>query len=232
MDNVVNLYEKISKDFKERDKAQIEKFSVSLSMADPDSLKVLEEYGIKLVKSSQIIVLTQDPKTLTQALDLAEKMGFIEAYKEDPKRLCQLVTNIIKRMAKCDAIGEVYKDEKGRFAPYLFSERAFNEHIAGLSAEKTNVISISRENNNSLGLNDSKLAQVKGYALRVLEQFAIEEQKDLIFSRLDEIQDKGLGIKEMLIEAFKVCAGNTELLSDTIDELIAEDENMNLGRAA
>ena len=226
MDNVINLYENVSKDFKQRDKDQIEKFFASLRMADPESLKVLESYGIKLVKSSQLIVLTQDPKTLTQALDLAEKMGFIDAYKEEPKRLCQLVTNIIKRMAKCDAIGEVYKDEKGRFAPYLFSERAFNTHIASLGTEKTNIISISREVKPSVG--DSKLDKAKEYALRVLEQFAIEDQKDAIFNRLDEIQNKGLGTKEMLIEAFKICAGNTELLSDTIDELLATETEMEL----
>lgn len=226
---IIDLCTNVSNNLKPRDKEQMPKFMASYSLADPDSLAVLEKYGIKITKSSQGIVLTQDPKTLTQALDLATKMGFVDAYKADPKRLCQLVTNVIKRMAKCDAIGENYKLENGGFANFLFSERAFNQHMATIGAQEKQIIETPVED---AEVHSDNLDQVKDYALRVLEQFAIVEQKDAIFGRLEEIKDKGLGTKEMLMEAFKVCAGNSELLSDTIDELLESNEEVNLGRAA
>lgn len=259
----IKLWEKVSSDFKARDKEQGYKFLTSYALANEGSLDILERYKIKLTKSSQGIVLTLDPKTLLQALDLSERMKFIDAYREDPKRLTQLVTNVIKRMAKCDALGIPYKDENGRFSNFLFSERGFNAHMISLGKEPSaspevapeiqhsNVINVDFERGNEsveaskidpsmqrsnvinvdLGGN-SNIALIKEYALRVLEQFGITEKQGLINNRIDELANMNMGIKDTLMEAFKVCAGNMGLVEATIDELLEEEKNKNKGKAA
>ncbi len=238
MENIENLMEfknEITKDFKDRDKDTIYKFLPTIKIAyeayADKSLEVLNKYGINLKKSSQLIVLTMDPKALTQTLELASKMGFIEAYKENPKRLTRLVTNVIKRISKCDAAHIPYKKQDGSYEDFLFSEIAFNKKLSNISPDKLEMVEPTPSSNTEESKID--LNQVKDYALRILEQFALTDQKDAIYKRLDEIKNKGLGTKEMLVEAFRVYAGgNLELLSDTIDEVLEQDEKKPLGRVA
>lgn len=238
---VIKLWEEVSKDFKARDKEQGFKFMTSYALASDGALDILNRYSIRLTKSSQGIVLTQDPKTLLQALDLAEKMKFIDAYREDPKRLTQLVTNVIKRMAKCDALGIPYKDENGRFSNFIFSERDFNAYMISLGKEPSSSpevapsIKVVSRNDDAVGFNqatpsleavakNNDLNQVKELALHVLEQFGIVEQQAFIFNRLDGLQYAGFGVKEMLVEAFKDFPGDKELLMGTIDELLEQNQ--------
>lgn len=232
MENIIKLSKNVTDGFKPRDLEQLEKFFASLSLADPVSLDILKRYKIDLTRCSQLIVLTQDPKELLQSLELAQKMGFINAYHENPRRLCQGVTNVIRRMSKCDAVGVPYKDAEGHFADFIFSERAFNKQMSSLNIEEKKIIELADSNtmNEESVSNEVDLNKVKEYAIRVLEQFAITEQQDAIFKRLEEIQGNGLSVKEMLMEAFKICSGNSELLSDTIDELLNQEES--LGRVA
>lgn len=229
MKKVIELKDNATNNFKDRDKLQTEKFMVSLALGDSECLKILNSYGVVLTKSSQFIVLTQDAKTLTQELELAKKMDFLDAYKTDPKRLCQAVTNVIKRMAKCDAMGVSYKKEDGRFENFIFSERMFNARLTEVGIKNQEIVAPAPD----IDFNQSEdIDKIKEYALRVLEQFAMPEQKEAVYKRIDEIKGSNLGTKEMLMEAFKVCGGNTEILSSTIDELLEQEENMSLGRAA
>lgn len=227
MEKVIELRKSVTENFKDRDNAQVEKFMVSLALADPECVELLKKYNVELTKSSQFIVLTQDPKTLTQALELAQKMDFLNAYKADPKRLCQSVTHVIKRMSKCDAEGISYKKEDGRFENFIFSERKFNEMLSVVKPEVKEEKEVSNEVVESFDIEN-----VKDIALRVLEQFAMTDKKEEVYSRLEEIKTSGLGVKEMLMESFKVCGGNTEILSSTIDELLEQNNNMTLGRVA
>lgn len=251
MENIEILKE-ASENFNKKNSDNIYKFTPSIAYASPGAYDILKRYGIKLTKPSQFIVLTQDPKTLLQILDLAEKMKFIDAYREDPKRLTQLVTNVIKRMAKCEAMHIPYRDEKGRVLSWLFSERGYNAYMISLGKEvvtspnetvSSGVVITPPEGffNRGNGVTPSAdffntgngtLDKVKEYALRVLEQFGITEQKDMIYNQIDQLQNSGLGIKEMLLEAFKSCAGNIDLVSDTIDELLEQDKNLVLGGSA
>lgn len=226
MGNVIELQKSITQNFKDRDNAQVEKFMVSLALADPACVELLRKYNVELTKSSQFIVLTQDPKTLTQALELAQKMDFLNAYKADPKRLCQSVTHVIKRMSKCDAMGIPYKKEDGRFESFIFSERRFNEMLSAEKPESKNENVVVKEVTESFDIED-----IKEMALRVMEQFDLTEKKTEVYIRLEEIKSSGLGVKEMLMEAFKDY-GNVESLGNTVDILLEHSSNKTLGRAA
>lgn len=226
MKEAIELYNKVAANFKDRDKEQRDKFIYSWSLADPESLEVLNQYDVVLTRSSQGVVLTQEAMRLKQALELAEKMDFIGAYRDDPKRLTQPVTSIIKRMAKCDAMGAPYKNENGKFENFIFSSRGFNKKMIELGMNES---SLEEEVEHDASL-DNDLSMVEECALRVLEQFAIVEQKDAIFARIHEIGGSGLSTKEILMEAFKICAGNTELLSDAIDEVLESMEVQSVGR--
>ncbi|MDE6285248.1 MAG: hypothetical protein K2M17_05830 [Bacilli bacterium] len=261
----LELLEKTSEKFTKKNKDNAYKFSASIEYASPGADDILDRYGIVLTKPSQYIVLTQDPKTLLQILDLAEKMKFIDAYREDPKRLTQLVTNVIKRMAKCEALHIPYRDEKGRVFSWLFSERGYKAYMASIGKEVSMTPSnesVSSEvvitppegffnggngDLNNMGMTSSgepvssgavitpptayfdgdntELNKIKEYALRVLEQFNSVEKKDMIFAQLDQLQYSGLGIKEMILEAFKSCTtGDLGLVSATMDELLEQDK--------
>lgn len=231
MATVIDINEKITKNFKERDLNQREKFLYTSTLIDEDSLKVLEDHGITLTKNSQLITLVLDPKTLTQTLSLATEMGFVDAYKENPKRLTQLVKEVAKRVSQCNVLGIPLKNEQGKYEDFLFRERLFKARLATLSSEQKKAIAVPTSNINEENQNID-LTQVKEYALRILEQFAITEQKEAIYNRIDEIKESGLGVKEMLMEAFKICAGNTELLSDAIDQVLEQDKQLSLREVA
>ena len=79
---------------------------------------------------------------------------------------------------------------------------------------------------------DEDLSEVKENAMRLLEAFAMIDEKDKVFARLDEIGDKGLSQKEMLMEAFKIFGGDEKVLATTIDEVLMASNEEKRGRAA
>ena len=127
--NIKEILEEILPNFNDKEKENVYKYSVSLSLANKQTYDLIKEKGIVLTKAKELKVLAIDPKTMLQALELAEKMDFLDAYKQDPTRLCQLVTNVIKRLAKLEAMGIPYKNEEGKFANFVFSERKFAEKM-------------------------------------------------------------------------------------------------------
>lgn len=217
----IELINETKANFKEQDAAQINKYCVSYDLADPESLKVLESHGITIKKPSQAIVLTEEPVNLDRKIKLAEEMGFVDAYKQNPRHLSQPIEKVIKRMSMADANNISYKNEKGTYASFLFSNRAFN-YIAGKS---TLTEGDSPEQ-------DLDLAEVKEDALRILETFAMEDKKDEIYARIDAIADKDLSEKEMLVEALKTLGGAESVLTETIDTILLQKEEMKRGRVA
>ncbi|MEG1506882.1 MAG: hypothetical protein RR478_05240 [Bacilli bacterium] len=235
MENLmIDLQKKVVDGFKEKDKAQQEKFMVSISLADSKTYDLLLKSGINITKCSQFKVLTLDPKVVARELELGDKMGFLSAYKEDPTRLCQMDTNVIKRMAKCDALGITYKDESGNFEKYIFSEREFNKEMAShdLSTENVALNDNNTEESELSSDNVTDINELKEYALRILEVFGMMDEKDNVMNRLLEVSNNGFSNKESLMEVFKVYGGNSQLLSDTIDDILGLDEEVSLGRAA
>ena len=223
MGQLVDLKDKLVGNYKEKDVDNIYKFAVSYSESNMDSLNVLSNHGVNLSKPSQTIVLTIEPKELERQLKLAEEMGFIGAYKQNPRFITQPVEMVIKRMAKCDSIGVTYKNEDDVYASFIFSQRAFDYVVKENDVEKKEEVVDNTEIN---------IDEVKENALRLLESFAMTEEKDSIYAKLDAIKDTGLSEKEMLVEAFKDFGGNEEFLINQIDEVLASTNNMKRGRAA
>ena len=125
--NIKEILEEILPNFSDREKENIYKYSVSISLAKKETYDLIKEKDIKITKAKELKILTIDPKTILQALELSEKMGFIDAYRQEPTRLCQMVTNVIKRLAKCEAMSIPYKNEEGKFSNFIFSERKFTK---------------------------------------------------------------------------------------------------------
>lgn len=225
---VIDLKNRLEKNYKEQDKNQIYTFAASLVTANPESLDVLESHGVELKKPSQTIVLAIEPQELERQLKLAEEMGFIAAYQQNPRHLTQPIEMVIKRMAKADAVGVTYKNEKGTYASFIFSQRAFDYMLS-----KTEGVEKEIPSNTPIEANNNiDLSEVKENAVRLLEAFAMTDEKDKVFSRLDEIGDKGLSQKEMLMEAFKIFGGDEKVLATTIDEVLMASNEEKRGRAA
>lgn len=224
--NVTVLNETLPK-FKEQDKEQAWKYSVSYQTADNASLEVLKNHGVEIKKPSQVIVLAYPAEELDRKLKLAEEMGFSNAYKQNPRHLSQPVEAVIKRMSKAEAEGIPLTNEKGTYSTILFSERAFNY----VTKQNSKTDSPSNTPINS-SADANLLAETKENALRVLEAFAMADEKEKVYARLEAIGDKGLSQKEMLIEAFRVFGGDEKLLISTIDDVLAASEEMKRGMAA
>lgn len=222
--NVIALQKELEVNYKEQDKNQSYKFAVSLSLANPESLDVLKKHNVVIKKPCQTIVLLIDPVELERELKLAEEMGFIAAYQQNPRHLTQPVEMVIKRMAKAESVGVTYKNEKGTYASFLFSQRAFDYIIKGNTKENTDTPSVAPVNDNL------DITEIKEDALRVLETFALADEKDKVYQRLEEIKDKGLSEKEMLLESFKIFGGDEALLISTIDEVLAQKNEKKAGR--
>ena len=223
---IIDLKSRLEKKYKEQDKEQISKFAVSLALANPESLDVLEKHNVEIKRPSQTIALTIEPQELERELRLAEEMGFIAAYQQNPRHLTQPIEMVIKRMAKADAVGVTYKNEKGVYASFVFSNRAFDYTMSKTEGAEKEFPSNKIESNS-----DIDMAEIKENALHLLETFAMEDKKDEIFARLDAIKDKELGQKEMLMEAFKIIGGDENLLASTIDEILMQSEEVKRGRA-
>ena len=221
----IDLKNRLEKNYKEQDKEQISKFAASLALANPESLDILERHNVEIKRPSQTIALTIEPQELERELRLAEEMGFIAAYQQNPRHLTQPIEMVIKRMAKADAIGVTYKIEKGVYASFIFSNRAFEYIISQTEGVEKNTPSNKIELNN-----DIDMADVKDNALHLLETFAMGDRKDEIFARLDAIKNKKMSPKEMLMEAFKVIGGDENLLASTIDEILLQSEEIKRGR--
>ena len=219
----IDLINKTKENFKEQDSEQIEKYIASYSMANPKSLEVLENHNIKIKKPSQAIVLTIDPTELERELKLAEEMGFIAAYQQNPRHITQPIEMVIKRMSKADAVGVTYKNEKGIYASFIFSNRAFNYIMSQNNISMEDTVSPELETDLSL---------IKEDALHVLEAFDMSDKASEIYSRIDTLANSGLGEKEMLFEALKILGGDKGLLLSKIDEVLLQNEEMKRGRAA
>ncbi|MBE6141126.1 MAG: hypothetical protein E7172_06350 [Firmicutes bacterium] len=223
-DITIELLKKINQTIDPKAKPHLEKFIVSLSLAYPENLKTLKNYDINITRGSQLKLLTIDPRTLLQALELSDKMGFIDAYKENPVRLCQAVSRVINRMAKCDANGVVYKDaESGKFGKFIFSERLFNDKLNQLNVKVNNSNEVIEETTIDID-------KAKELALRVIEEFGLKSDQEEIFNRLEKVVSKGFSYKESLLEVFKVYGGDLAFLSSKIDEILSFNEEM--GRVA
>ena len=218
---LIDLKNRLDTHFKDRDKEQTYKSFASYTIANTESLDILESHDIYLKKPSQVIVLSIEPKDLERQVKLAEEMGFVAAYKQNPRFLTQPIEMVIKRMAKADAIGVTYKNEEGIYASFIFSQRAFEHIISQVDVKK-----------NELNEDVNVVSNLSEHVMHLIEEFSLQSEKDNIFARLNDVSKSDLSEKEILMEIFKNYVNNDELLADKIDIILELNSDLERGRIA
>ena len=202
------------------EKERIEDFLVSATDFDENNIKLLEDNDIHISKASQLIVLQMDNEELNRNIKRAEELGFIDAYKQNPRNAVRDANVVARRIAESEAHNIPWKNEEGKISQHLFGNRLYN-YVLGQTSEEEVTEDITKDNTEVLDL-----------AYRLLEEFALDDKKDEVKAKLDEIKDKGLSTKEMLMEVMKAYGGNLEFLSSKIDELLEYEKSLGMGRVA
>lgn len=202
------------------EKERIEDFLVSATDFDEKNIKLLEDNDIHISKASQLIVLQMDNEELERNIKRAEELGFIDAYKQNPRNAVRDANVVARRIAESEAHNIPWKNEEGKISQHLFGNRLYNYVLGQTNEEKVNE-DVTKDNTEVLEL-----------AYRLLEEFALDDKKEEVKLKLDEIKDKGLSTKEMLMEVMKSYGGNLEFLSSKIDELLEYEKGLRMGRVA
>ena len=201
------------------EKERIEDFLVSATDFDENNIKLLEDNDIHISKASQLIVLQMDNEELKRNIARADELGFIDAYKQNPRNAVRDANVVARRIAESEAHNVPWKNEEGKISQHLFGNRLYNYVLGQTSEEVTE--DVTKDNTEVLEL-----------AYRLLEEFALDDKKEEVKVKLDEIKDKGLSTKEMLMEVMKSYGGNLEFLSSKIDELLEYEKGLRMGRVA
>lgn len=194
-----------------------EKFLVSYLLAEPENKELLASFGINL-KPSEWIVLTIEPEVLKKTVLRAKELGFLDAYQQNPAFLKQDVDIILKRMSELEHLNIPYKNEKGKYLSFLFSNRGYNY--------------VLKENTKDVDSPTVKNVELIELANRVMETFAIESEKMAIYEFLAKVEAKGLGLKDTLLEVFSRYSDNLEYLNTCIDEILLNSQEEVKGRVA
>ncbi len=202
------------------EKERIEDFLVSATDFDEKNIKLLEDNDIHISKASQLIVLQMDNEELERNIKRAEELGFIDAYKQNPRNAVRDANVVARRIAESEAHNIPWKNEEGKISQHLFGNRLYN-YVLGQTNEEKVTEDVTKDNTEVLEL-----------AYRLLEEFALDDKKEEVKLKLDEIKDKGLSTKEMLMEVMKSYGGNLEFLSSKIDELLEHEKGLRMGRVA
>ena len=216
-EEIKSIYDEEKKGF-DVEKEKPEKFIISLELAEPENRVLLSENGINL-KPSEWIVLTIDPEILKKTVLRAKELGFLEAYQQTPSFLKQDVDAVIKRMAHLEHLGVPYKSEKGKYQSFLFSKRGYEYVLSQTSGVNKEV----------QGISDIELKELSD---RVMETFAMEDKKNEIYEKLALVEKEGLSIKETLMKVFGSYSDNLDYLSENIDEILANNKEVEKGRVA
>ena len=201
--DLTTLYKSLKENEETKRPIQSEPWVTSLLFARDENKVLLDEYNIKLTPDTWI-VLSIEPEVLKKTTLRAKDLGFLEAYIQNPSYLKYDVDAVIKRISEFEHLNIPYKNEKGKDN---------NNNISNY----INVISSINKKNDTKGIMDVEL---KEYADRVIETFAMEDKKNEIYNKLSEIEKQGLGIKETLMEVFKTYSDNIDYLSANIDEIL------------
>lgn len=223
MAELTKLFDELKNDYNQ-EKEHPEKFVVSLTEANEDNKTLLAGFGIKL-KPSQWIVLTIEPEILEKTLLRAKDLGFLDAYQQNAAFLKHDVDKVIKRIGECEAYGIAYKNEKGKYQPWLFSNRGYAYVVKGKVAP-------TEKKEDKATTPSYDIEELREYANRVMETFALESEKEKVYAKLTEVAASGMAPKEMLMQLFQEYADNLDYLSSTIDEILENNKENNLGRVA
>lgn len=217
--DVVALYNKLIQGL-DLNKEHPEKFIGTLLVADEANYKFLNEQAIR-IKPNAWSVLSLPNMELQKRVLRAKELGFIDAYMQSAAFLKQDVDTVIKRMGQLEHLGIPYKNEKGKYLAYLFSERGYNYIVN----EKT-------KGDIKSGGDTPRIENIelKELADRVMETLVITNSAD-VYQEIAELEKKSLKPKEILMEVFKKYDKDLNHLSEVIDDIISFNNNLAKGRA-
>ncbi len=220
MSKVIELYNKLKPNI-DLNKEHPEKFLPSLVVADDTNIDLLADNGFKINKPSQFIVYDCDKEFLNKNITQSNALGLKDAYIQNPRHLTRSIDDISRKVSKFEAMGIPYKNEKGKYQSYLFSNRGSEYIIRQISKDENK----SKNEDNLETSVTTDLDVVKEQALRIMEEFSLTDKKNEVDKRIDEIGNKGLSEKEILMEAFKNYAADLNFLSDKIDQILAFNQS-------
>ena len=108
----------------EKNAKNIPNFLGTLGIMETNNLEILENYGIVIRRCRELKILTIDSLELKHTLEVAKNMRFIEAYKQNPCRLCFPSEYVIKIMSYCDAHRIPYIKD-GIYNDFLFNYKCY-----------------------------------------------------------------------------------------------------------
>lgn len=188
-----------------------------------ETKKILKEYNINCSKADELILLTIEPKDMKRVLELANNMGFIKAFQDKPIRLRQTITNIIKRIAKCEAMGVKYLREDGTFEDYLFQEKLFASKMEEMSQdyqEDKEVVAEEKE----MEPEGNDLQYILDVASDLYDDINISEPKQNVMAAVQFVANNAsLSPKEVLLKAFRKYTDTNEL-NYAIDHVLGLSE--------
>ena len=129
------------------------------------------------------------------------------------------VVRAVREGLNLEHLGIPYKNEKGKYQSFLFSKRGY-EYVLSQTSEMTKEIK---------GISDIELKELSD---RVMETFAMEDKKNEIYEKLALVEKEGLSIKETLMKVFGEFSDNLDYLSENIDEILANNKEVEKGRVA
>lgn len=226
MSKAIELYDKLKNNI-DLNKEHPEKFLASLVVADESNVNLLHENDINVNKPSQFIVYDSESKDLEKNIKQSKALQLDGVYTQNPRNLTRGIDEISRRVSKFEALGIPYKNDKGKYQSYLFSNRGSEYIINQLDKEENHQTMPKVETNVAINVDD-----VKEQALRIMEEFSLIDKKDEIYQKIEKISTKDLSEKEILMEAFKNYAADLNFLSDKIDQILSFNQENSQRRVA
>ena len=204
-----------------------EKFLASVSVANEENIAIFKESIIEgdHLKPSTWKALGLSPSDVKRKITKAESLGFIEAYKQNPNYLLIDEGKIIKRIAECDAKGLPYISSKGKYQPWLFSDRAYemmvpSENKEMKKEEKTNTDDDALINN---------MIENANHVMEALTAAGIdlEDKKQDIYANIMALTEQHISDKEILATAmgdYVDSKKGKEFLSQIIEDVLENNQ--------
>lgn len=215
---------KLVKELKEKlgPNERIEDFLPAIIGTDEKTAELIKENGMFPTKASHMIEYQLEPDEFSRNLDRAKIGDYSDALKQNPRHIVRDGNETLKKVNESIAAGIPIKDENGKYSPQVFSNR-----LHAYLLEKTSNLEKKSDETQSIDIED-----VLQLAYRLLEELSLDDKKEEVATKLDAIKDKGLSVKEMLIEVTKNYSDNFEFLSNKIDELLEYEKSLEMRRVA
>ena len=209
-DNTEDFLKTIKPFDEQQQKIALEKHIGLKNLIYIDTMKVLEEYNVNCTKANEEILLSISPMDMRRILELSRNMGFLKAFQEKPIRLRQTITNIIKRIGRCEAESIPYINSDNVFEDFLFREKLFVKKMEELSKQYEEQTEVAEEEQ------QMSIEYILDVASDLYDDCDISEPKPNIIAAVQFVANKSdLSPKEVLLKVFSKYV-DANLLNDEI----------------